>query len=112
MGNSFVTNPLDWTTGNEYAPRELNKGSVLTKFNKVYYSYYGCTDQQWVPVCQETKISLEFSLLYPELSYRRHQSLLYQPSGKYQPQNSDVPEEVAGLHAENAETAELFIPFY
>lgn len=36
MGNSFVTNPLTWTTGNEYAPRELNKGSVLIKFNKVY----------------------------------------------------------------------------
>jgi hypothetical protein len=35
-GNSFVTNPLTWTTGNEYAPRELNKGSVLIKFNKVY----------------------------------------------------------------------------
>lgn len=36
-GNSFVTNPLNWTTGNEYASKKLNKGSVLTKFNKVYY---------------------------------------------------------------------------
>jgi hypothetical protein len=36
-GNSYVTNPLTWTTGNEYAPRKLNKGSVLFKFNKVYY---------------------------------------------------------------------------
>lgn len=36
-GNSYVTNPLTWTTGNEYAPRELNKGSVLTNFNKIYY---------------------------------------------------------------------------
>ncbi len=35
-GNSFVTNPLTWTTGNEYAPKELNKGSVLSKFNKIY----------------------------------------------------------------------------
>ncbi len=35
-GNSFVTNPLTWTTGNEYAPRELNKGSVLGRFNKLY----------------------------------------------------------------------------
>jgi hypothetical protein len=35
-GNSYVTNPLTWTTGNEYAPRNLNKGSVLTKFNTVY----------------------------------------------------------------------------
>jgi hypothetical protein len=35
-GNSFATNPITWTTGNEYAPRSMNKGSVLTKFNKVY----------------------------------------------------------------------------
>ena len=36
-GNSHVTNPLNWTTDKEYASRKLNKGSVLTKFNKVYY---------------------------------------------------------------------------
>lgn len=35
-GNSYVTNPLTWTTDTLYAPKELNKGSVLTKFNKVY----------------------------------------------------------------------------
>ncbi|MBL7738391.1 MAG: DUF3089 domain-containing protein [Chitinophagaceae bacterium] len=35
-GNSFVTNPLTWTTDNQYAPRSLNKGSVLVKFNKLY----------------------------------------------------------------------------
>ena len=35
-GNSYVTNPLTWTTGNEYASRKMNKGSVLTKFNTVY----------------------------------------------------------------------------
>lgn len=35
-GNSYVTNPLTWTTGNEYAPKNLNKGSVLTNFNKIY----------------------------------------------------------------------------
>jgi len=35
-GNSYVTNPLTWTTGNEYAPRNLNKGSVLLRFNKIY----------------------------------------------------------------------------
>jgi hypothetical protein len=35
-GNSYVTNPLTWTTGNEYAPRKMNKGSILTKFNTVY----------------------------------------------------------------------------
>lgn len=35
-GNSFVTNPLTWTTDGQYASRKMNKGSVLTKFNKVY----------------------------------------------------------------------------
>jgi Protein of unknown function (DUF3089) len=33
---SYVTNPLTWTTGNEYASKQMNKGSVLTRFNKVY----------------------------------------------------------------------------
>jgi len=35
-GNSYVTNPLTWTTDSLYAPQKLNKGSVLTKFNRVY----------------------------------------------------------------------------
>jgi hypothetical protein len=37
MGNSFVTNPLTWTTTNEYASEKLNTGSVLTNFNNIYY---------------------------------------------------------------------------
>jgi hypothetical protein len=32
-GNSFVTNPLTWTTTYEYAPASLNQGAILTKFN-------------------------------------------------------------------------------
>ena len=35
-GNSYVTNPLTWTTDSLYAGRKLNKGSVLTHFNKIY----------------------------------------------------------------------------
>jgi hypothetical protein len=35
--SSFVTNPLTWTSTPEYAPAKLNKGSVLTHFNKIYY---------------------------------------------------------------------------
>lgn len=35
-GNSYATNPLTWTTSNDYASRKLNKGSVLTNFNRVY----------------------------------------------------------------------------
>jgi hypothetical protein len=34
--NSNVTNPLTWTIGNEYASSELNNGSILFNFNKVY----------------------------------------------------------------------------
>jgi hypothetical protein len=32
---SLVVNPLTWTTTEEYAPRSLNKGAILTKFNKL-----------------------------------------------------------------------------
>ena len=32
---TVCTNPLTWTTGNEYASRELNKGGVLWNFDKV-----------------------------------------------------------------------------
>jgi Protein of unknown function (DUF3089) len=32
---SFVTNPLTWTLDKTPAPRSLNKGAVLTKFNRV-----------------------------------------------------------------------------
>lgn len=35
-GNSYATNPLTWSTDKTYAPRDLNKGSVLTNFNRVY----------------------------------------------------------------------------
>jgi hypothetical protein len=35
-GNSYVTNPLNWTAGADYATRQLNKGSVLTSFNHIY----------------------------------------------------------------------------
>ena len=34
-GNSYVVNPLNWSTSGEYAPREMNKGSVLRNFNRI-----------------------------------------------------------------------------
>jgi hypothetical protein len=34
-GNSFITNPLTWTQTEEYAPKALNQGGVLFKFNHV-----------------------------------------------------------------------------
>lgn len=33
---SFVTNPLTWTTNETYAPAALNKGAVLRNFHKIY----------------------------------------------------------------------------
>lgn len=35
-GNSFVTNPLTWTTDSIYAAKTWNGGSVLYKYNKLY----------------------------------------------------------------------------
>ena len=35
-GNSYVTNPLTWTTSEEFVSRNSNKGSILKKFNKLY----------------------------------------------------------------------------
>lgn len=32
---SIVTNPLTWTSGTDHAKAKLNKGSILTKFNKL-----------------------------------------------------------------------------
>jgi hypothetical protein len=34
--SGMVTNPLTWTTNSEPAPRSLNAGAVLRKFNKLY----------------------------------------------------------------------------
>lgn len=35
-GNAWVTNPLNWTMNEDFVSRKMNKGGVLTKFNKVY----------------------------------------------------------------------------
>lgn len=34
--DSYVTNPLTWTTTEEFADRKLNKGGVLRNFNRLY----------------------------------------------------------------------------
>jgi Protein of unknown function (DUF3089) len=34
-GSGLITNPLSWTTNNDYADYTLNKGSILLKFNKI-----------------------------------------------------------------------------
>ncbi len=35
-GNSYVTNPLSWSVGNEFVSRKNNRGSILKNFNKIY----------------------------------------------------------------------------
>ncbi|MBI1342097.1 MAG: DUF3089 domain-containing protein [Terrimonas sp.] len=35
-GHSLVTNPLTWKTSGEHAGRELNEGSILRNFNRLY----------------------------------------------------------------------------
>jgi len=35
-GNSYITNPLNWSTNTEFVSRKFNKGSVLTHFNSIY----------------------------------------------------------------------------
>jgi hypothetical protein len=37
-GGSFATNPLNWKTDETYAEKDLHRGSVLTKFNKLYFN--------------------------------------------------------------------------
>lgn len=37
----YVTNPLTWSNGYEYAPRGLNRGAVLTKFNDIRFNVAG-----------------------------------------------------------------------
>ena len=81
-GNSFVTNPLTWRTDSVYAPRKLNKGSVLFKFNKVYRQTTDARASNGFLYREKTKIPLEFSLLHEELSCRRYKSILPEYQGK------------------------------
>ena len=50
-GHGWVTNPLTWTTTGGHAPNTLNKGSVLTQFNKVHPHLAGAAihgDVLWI----------------------------------------------------------------
>ena len=66
-GNSLVTNPLTWKTNSDYASREMNKGSVLYKFNKVYKK----TTDAWVyeGVLWVNKPKFPWSFLYKTKDY-------------------------------------------
>lgn len=43
-GNAYATNPLNWRTDSVYADKQLNRGGVLRKFNKVYKH----TNDAWI----------------------------------------------------------------
>jgi Protein of unknown function (DUF3089) len=62
-GNSYVTNPLSWTTDTAFAPRELNKGSVLTKFNKVYKQRSGAQTSNGLLYISKPKFPWSFLYL-------------------------------------------------
>jgi len=50
-GSGWVNNPLSWTTTDAYARRALNKGSVLTQFNKIHSHLTGAVvhdDILWI----------------------------------------------------------------
>ena len=74
-GNSFVTNPITWKTNNEYAPRKMNSGSVLFKFNKVYKK---TTDAQiHENVIWARKPKFPWSFLYAAKNYHAGDINLY-----------------------------------
>ena len=66
-GNSFVTNPITWKTDSEYAPREMNAGSVLFKFNKVYRKTTDAQIQENVLWVRKPKFP--WSFLYSAKNY-------------------------------------------
>lgn len=53
--SGMVTNPLTWTTSNDPAPRTLNAGAVLRKFNKLYPMVADATVNQKVLWVDEIK---------------------------------------------------------
>ena len=77
---SFVTNPLTWKTDEEYAPRKLNNGSVLFRFNKIYTSTTDAriyNDVLWVK-----KPKFPWSFLYFSKNYHAGDINLYYMSLK------------------------------
>lgn len=59
-GNAWVTNPLTWTTGNEYAPKELNRGSVLVQFNRIYLQTTGAQAKEGLLFVRKPKFPGSF----------------------------------------------------
>lgn len=74
-GNSYATNPLNWTSGADYAPRSANKGAILLKFNKIYDQ---CTDGKIVNgILYVKKPKFPGSFLYRTKNYHPGDINLY-----------------------------------
>ena len=65
--NTYVTNPLSWTTTEERIPRSFNKGSVLLNFNKIYPKTTEAKIQQGLLVVRKPKFPGSF--LYFKRNY-------------------------------------------
>ncbi len=59
-GNAYVTNPVNWSMGEGWADKKMNKGSVLTKFNKVYKHTTGARVGNGVLYVRKPKFPLSF----------------------------------------------------
>jgi hypothetical protein len=66
-GNSYVTNPLNWTTGNKYASRKENKGAVLKDYNKIYVATTDAQINNGLLYVKKPKFP--FSFLYLKRNY-------------------------------------------
>ncbi len=63
--NIAVTNPLNWTTTDAYAPRSLNEGAVLKDFTKILPKVADAQVQDGVLWTQKPKFPGSFLLLRP-----------------------------------------------
>jgi hypothetical protein len=63
---SLVTNPITWKTDSTYAPKKLNTGSVLFKFNKIYKR---TTDAQIYEGTIWVRIKFPWSFFIPTKNY-------------------------------------------
>ncbi len=66
-GSSLVTNPLTWSTQQDYVSRKWNKGSVLLKFNKLYTHTAGGQIEDGVLYIDRPKFP--WSFLYRSRNY-------------------------------------------
>lgn len=75
---SLVTNPITWKSDTEYAPKKMNTGSILLKFNKVYKNTTDAQISQGVIWVKRPKFP--WSFLYSTKNYHVGDINLYYSS--------------------------------